>query len=175
MGITGFFLALLTRGYEVIYRWGYIGIFLENLIESASFSTWPLPTMAIIFTFGGILNPFLVGLSGGIASAFGSMVSYIFGRGGKDLIEKKYGKKLEMMRRGFDKHGGFLWIMVVNMTPFLPDSLIALFCGLVKYDIKKYFLASLISKIIFNLIIAYAGYYGVNALLNLFQLKLPLI
>ena len=175
MSLTGFFLTVLTRSYEAVYRWGYIGIFFVTLFETASFSTFPLPTMAFIFTFGGILNPFLVGFFGGIGGAIGSLTSYVFGRGSKDLVEKKYGKKLEKMRRGFERHGGFVWIMTVNLVPLLPDSLIGLFCGMVKYDVKKYFTASLISKIIFNLIIAYAGYYGVNALLNLFQLKLPLI
>lgn len=173
MDITGFLTAVFTRSYEAVYRWGYIGILLAAFIESASFSLFPLPTMAFIFTFGGILNPFLVGFLGGLGSTFGSLVAYIVGRGGKDFIEKKYGKKLEMIGRKFEQYGGFLWIMVANLTPFLPDNGIALFCGMVRYDIKKYFAASLISKILFNLILAYAGYYGINFLLNLFQLKLP--
>lgn len=170
MSITGFLLTILTRSYEAVYRWGYLGIFLIAFIESGSFSLFPFPTMVLVFSFGSILNPFLVGLSGGVGSTLGSLISYVFGRGSKDFLEKKYGERLEKMRKKFHQYKGFWWIMIVNMTP-LPDNLLALFCGMIKYDIRKYIVASLISKILFNLIIAYAGYYGVRGLLNLFQLK----
>ncbi len=174
MSITGFLTTVFINSYEAVYRWGYIGILLVSFIESASFSTFPLPTMVFIFTFGGILNPFLVGIFGGIGSTFGSLTSYMIGRGSKDFLERRYSKKLEKIGEKFHKYKGFWWIMAVNLTP-LPDNLLALFCGMIKYDLRKYFAASLTSKIIFNLVIAYAGYYGINALLSLFQLKLPLI
>lgn len=166
----GFFLAALTKGYDLVYKWGYLGIFLISFIQTASLSLFPLPTIVIIITFGRILNPFLVGLFGGLGSSLGALVVYTFGRGSKDIVEKRYGKELEKVGRRFNKHNGFWWIFVFNMIPFLSDSIIALFCGIVEYDLRNYILATLISKILFNLILAYAGFYSIDWIMGLFGL-----
>ena len=49
---------------------GYPGIFLVNLIGSASI-IFPIPSFVVTFAFGGILNPWLVGLFAGAGCAFG--------------------------------------------------------------------------------------------------------
>ncbi len=169
MVLTEFLSAVFTRSYEVVYRYGYVGLFFISLIETASFSFFPLPTIFFVFTFGGILNPCLVGIVSGLGMAIGTITGYVFGRGFKDIVERKYGKELKKTRETFDKHKGFLWVVILGMTPFVSNFL-SLFCGIIKYDIRKYILASLISKISFNLILAYAGYYGINWFLNVFQL-----
>jgi len=172
MAINGLLLTILTRSYEIVYRHGYVGLSFISLIETASLSLFPLPTMFFVFTFGGILNPFLVGIISGLGAGVGSISGYIFGRGFKDIAEKKYGRRLEKTRINFDKYKGFWWIIIVNITP-LPEGLISLFCGVVHYDFKKFFVAALVGKIIYSLILAYGGYYGVNWLLDLFQFNLP--
>jgi len=172
MVLTEFLTDILTRSYEIVYRYGYVGLFLISFIETASLSFFPLPTMFFVFTFGGILNPFLVGIVSGLGAGIGCISGYVFGRGFKDIVEKKYGKKLEKTRETFDKHKGFLWVVILGATPFM-STLLALFCGMIKYDIRKYALASIISKICFNLIFAYAGYYSVTWVLNLVKFNLP--
>ena len=94
----------------------------------------------------------------------------LFGKIGMNTIKVlEVVKELKKTRETFDKHKGFLWVVILGMTPFVSNFL-SLFCGIIKYDIRKYILASLISKISFNLILAYAGYYGINWFLNVFQL-----
>ncbi len=172
LDITGFLIAVATRSYEAIYKWGYLGLFTINLIETASLSIFPLPTMVFVFSFGGILNPFMVGLVAGLGGGIGSLTGYILGRGFKDLAEKKYGKKLEETRKKFEKYNGLFWIALVNVTP-LPDSIISVFCGVIKYDLKKFFLVTTIAKIIFALIISYSGYYSLTWIWNLINPTLP--
>jgi len=72
---------------------GYPGIFLVNLIGSASI-IFPVPSFIVTFTFGGILNPWLVGIFAGFGAAIGELIGYVVGRGGKKIIEKKHGKIL---------------------------------------------------------------------------------
>ena len=52
-------------------------------------------------------------------------------------------------------------IFVFAATP-LPFDVIGLFCGVVRYPAKKFFIATLIGKIIKYLVIAYAGFYGMG-------------
>jgi membrane protein YqaA with SNARE-associated domain len=172
--ITGFLTAILTQGYEVVYRWGYLGLFLVNVLEAMSFSIFPLPTMLFVFTFGGILNPFLVTIFSALGGAVGTVFPYILGRGFKDIMEKKYSKQLAKTRNKFEKYKGVWWIGIVNVTP-LPEGIVSLFCGIINYDFKRFFVTVVIARIIFNLILAYSGYYSVSWVLKLIEIQLPLV
>ena len=174
MSLTGFLTILLTRSYEFVYRWGYLGLFIINFLETMTLSLFPLPTLFFVFTFGGILNPFLVAIVSGLGGTVGAIFVYVFGRGFKDIAEKKYSKQLEKTKDKFHKYKGFWWIVIVNLTP-LPDGLISIFCGMIRYDLKKFLIATFCSKIIYNLILAYAGYYSVTWVLNLVKFNLPLL
>lgn len=145
---------------------GYPGIFLINLIGSASV-IFPLPSFIVTFTFGAVLNPWLVGIFAGLGSALGELIGYVLGRGGKKLIEKKYEKTLKRSKAWMEKHGAFSIIVLFALTP-LPDDIIGILCGVINYDVKKFFLASLIGKIIMNLFIAWGGFFGVSWVLSVF-------
>jgi len=172
MVLTGFLISILTGGYEFIYRWGYLGMFLFNFLETATISLFPLPTSFFVFSFGKIVNPFLLGVISGFGGAIGSVFAYILGRGFKDVIERKYGKYLERTRRNFDKYKAIWWIVIANFIP-LGGGVIAVFCGIIRFDLKRFFIAVLLSKIAYNLILSYSGYYSVTWLLDLFQFNLP--
>ncbi|NIP40045.1 MAG: hypothetical protein GTN39_00845 [Candidatus Aenigmarchaeota archaeon] len=145
---------------------GYPGIFLINLIGSASV-IFPVPSFIVTFTFGGILNPWLVGIIAGFGMAVGELTGYVVGRGGKKLIDKKHGKTLKRTRKWMERHGAFLIIVLFALTP-LPDDVIGIICGMINYEVKRFFLASLIGKIIMGLFLAWGGFFGVNWVLNVF-------
>jgi len=69
----------ITWSNEVVGAWGYLGIFLVSLVGNASIIL-PVPSFIIVFTFGAILNPWLVGLAGALGATIGepSMVSSLF-------------------------------------------------------------------------------------------------
>jgi len=154
-----------------IYKWGYIGIFLINLIEAASLTIFPLPTMFFVFTFGKILNPFLVGVSAGIGGTIGSMSGYILGRGFKDIFEEKYSKSFDKIKKYLEKRDMFIVVLIFGFTPISYNAL-PIFCGTVEYDIKKYLLASFISKIAINLFLAYSGYYSVTLISEIIEVPI---
>ncbi len=145
---------------------GYPGILFINFIGCASV-IFPVPIFAVTFTFGAILNPWLVGLFAGIGSALGELTGYLIGRGGKRIIEKKHEKILRRSRKWMERHGAFLIIILFAITP-LPDDVIGILCGVINYDVKKFFFASLTGKIVMNLFLAWGGFLGAQWVLGVF-------
>lgn len=166
--------ASLVHGFiswseSVAAAWGYPGIFLVNFVGSATI-IFPTPAFFVVFMFGAILNPWLVGLVAAFGSALGELTGYVLGLGGKRVIEKKHKRWLDMANEWMEKHrkhGTFLLIVAFAATP-LPDDVLGVFCGAVKYDIKRFFIASLIGKIVMSLGLAFGGYFGINWVLNVF-------
>ena len=151
----------------LIMTYGYFGIFLISLLSYATI-IFPLPSSIFVFGSGAVLNPALVGLSAALGSTIGEISGYVLGLGGRKVIGKKWKKSIETTEEMFQKYGGFLIILTFSATP-LPDDIVGIFAGTVKYPFKKYFIASLIGKIILNFALAYSGFYGINWVLDLFS------
>jgi len=166
----------------LVYTFGYFGVFAASFLGSAPLFLYT-PALLVVFFAGSILDPLAVGIIAGFGAAIGELIGYgvgygvnyginIFGykpfeKGRKEKVKKtskweKWGKRGE---KWFNKHGGFLLTFVFALTP-LPDDVIGLIAGYVKYDIKKYFVACLLGKVLLCLFISYAGYYGINTLLS---------
>jgi membrane protein DedA with SNARE-associated domain len=150
----------------LITSYGYLGIFLVSLIGSASIF-FPLPSAFLVFGSALILDPFLLGLAGGLGAAIGEFTGYVLGFGGRKLIKKKWKRDLDKTEKLFQKYGGFLIITVFAATP-LPDDIVGILGGTIKYPFKKFFLATLIGKLILHWILAYGGFYGINWVLDVF-------
>ena len=144
---------------------GYFGIFLISLIGSSTI-IFPLPASTFVFMAAAVLNPLLLGVVAGTGAALGELVGYIFGRAGRKIGQKKFEKELDKARKMFEKYGGFLALIIFAATP-LPDDVAGIIAGLLKYDVKRFFIAVSIGKIIFHLVLAYGGYYGINWILDL--------
>ncbi len=148
---------------EGLGDWGYIGIFLFQLINSATVVLFPVPGHAIIFAVSGTLNPFLIGLFGAAGAALGEITAYMAGRGGSSLVdESKWYKRLESM--------GTRWrgwaIFVFAATP-LPFDFAGVWAGAIRYPLGHFLLIVAVGKLILVTAIAIAGYYGVDFIENL--------
>ena len=170
MDWTNLLISIATRSNDFVSKWGYIGVFLVSLISSASI-IFPIPIFILIFTFGSILNPFLLALVAAIGSTIGETTGYLLGLGGKEILEKRYGRQLKMIKKMFQKYGSIAWIIILGASP-LPDDIAGIFCGVIKYDFKKYFIATFIGKLILYLILAYSGHYSIGWVLDYVQPKL---
>lgn len=145
--------------------WGYLGIFIVNFVGSATIFL-PFPAFLITFTAAAFLNPWLVGIISGVGSAIGELTGYALGRGGGKLLDKHQKKILKRTERWTKKHGVFPVIFLFALTP-LPDDIIGIIAGVIKYDIKYFFLATVLGKIILYTAIAWAGFYGINSIMGL--------
>lgn len=161
-----------TGSYNFVSRYGYFGLFLVSFLGSASIF-FPLPSLILTFTFGIILNPFLVGLVTALGSAIGESTGYLVGLGGKKILEKKYARGIKRVKKTFEKYGSDFWIILLAATP-LPDDIVGIICGVIKYDFKRYFIALFIGKLILSLLVAYAGHYSLNWVLDFVEPRLGL-
>lgn len=172
MDWSNILISIATGSYSFVSKWGYPGIFLVSLISSASIIL-PVPNFILIFTFGSTLNPFLLALFAAVGSAVGETTGYLIGLGGKEILEDKYNHQLKRIKKMFHKYGSIGWIIILGASP-LPDDIAGLFCGVIRYDFKKYFIATFIGKFILYLILAYSGHYSINWVLDFVQPRLGL-
>ncbi|MFH1364727.1 MAG: VTT domain-containing protein [Candidatus Aenigmatarchaeota archaeon] len=147
--------------------WGYLGIFVVSFVGSASIFL-PIPAFLVTFTFGALFNPWIIGLISGIGSALGELTGYVLGRGGGKALKEKQEKLLKKSHLWTEKHGLFPVILLFALTP-LPDDIIGIIAGAMKYNIKYFLIATFIGKWILYTAIAFAGFYGINTVLGIFS------
>jgi membrane protein YqaA with SNARE-associated domain len=160
--------AFVLWANQLIIEFSYLGIFIISVISSSTIFL-PFPIYVVIFFAPGIgLNPLLVGLVAGIGSAVGELTGYFIGLGGEKAIEhkeKKQPKLVKFFENLFKKYG-FPVIVITAFIPF-PFDIIGILSGLAEYDIKKFFIAVAIGKILKTTLIAYAGFIGLPYILHL--------
>lgn len=170
MSLSEVIINIIINSEGFVSKWGYLGVFIVSLISSSSV-LFPLPGFIVIFTFGAVFNPFLVALFGALGATTGSITGYLVGLGGKEILKNKYGKKLKKIKKEFAKYKGPLWIIVLNASP-LPEDIVSIFCGVIKYDFRKFIIATFIGQMILCLILAYSGFYSVHWVLDYFKLNI---
>ena len=156
-----------------IQIWGYLGLFVVEAIGSMSIF-FPVPAFAINFILGGTagFNPWMVGIVAGLGSAIGELTGYLLGRGGRELLNSKKQKIFRKAERWIEKHGIFIIIVVFAATP-LPFDVVGILAGMLRYDVRRFFLATLTGKIISGLLLAWAGFYSINWILYAFNPDTP--
>jgi len=153
----------------LVYTFGYFGVFIASLIGSAT-TFVPVPSFLLVVAAGSILNPVAVGIVAGIGAALGELVGYGIGFGflySRKRISKKKPKTrkerkwLKIIEKSFHKRLGPIIIFIFALTP-LPDKIVGIYCGAIKYDVKKFLVAMLLGKIVLHLVLAYIGFYGLG-------------
>jgi membrane protein DedA with SNARE-associated domain len=150
---------------ELVFAYGYLGAFIVCIIGNVSIIL-PVPFALVVYAFGSTLNPLLLGIVAGIGSTIGEMSSYIVGRGGRRVIESRYGGRLDTVKKLVEKHG-MLVIFLVALLP-VPDDLLLIPLGMMKYPVKKLLFAMLLGKTGMCLFLAYAGAYSLSYFRDLY-------
>jgi len=155
---------------ELSKTYGYLGVFLISFIGALSIF-FPIPYTVVIFTLGStrLFDPLLVALAAGVGSAIGEFSGYFIGVGGRKAISERYRKKMDVLMRLFDKHGSFV-IFIFALTP-LPDDLLFIPLGVMRYSFVKAFIPALIGKFFMSLIIVYSGQYSVQMIRDVFGVE----
>ncbi len=149
-------------------QYGYFGIFLMSLIGALSIF-FPIPYTVVIFTLGRSFEPILIAVSAGIGSAIGEFSGYLLGFGGRKAINERYKKKMNFLMRVFNRFGPFA-IFLFALTP-LPDDLLFIPLGVMRYNIVKAFIPALIGKFCMNLIVAYSGRFSIQIIRDIFGVE----
>ena len=152
VGLIAFFFG---QRFTNLNNLGYFGIFLANLIGSATVLL-PLPSLVATLAGGVLLNPFLSGVVSALGSSIGEMTAYFAGKGGKGLVNSN--KNVQKFERWMAKYG--LWtIFVLAAIPNPVFDAAGIVAGATGISIKKFFVIVFAGKLIKFLIVAYAGYY----------------
>lgn len=154
----------------VAVQYGYLGIFLISMLGALSIFV-PIPYTVVIFTLGGLqtFNPLFIAIAAGTGAAVGEFSGYLIGFGGRRVIGEKYKKKMDFLTKLFKKFGPIV-IFVFALTP-LPDDLLFIPLGIMRYSLLRAFIPALIGKFVSNLIIAYSGRLALTIISDIFGVE----
>lgn len=152
---------------QLLLQYSYFGVFLISFIGTASIIV-PIPYTLIIFTLSlsGQWNSTLLIIAGGLGSAFGELTGYALGYFGRRIISEERQKKMTYLVRLFDRYGP-LAIFVFALTP-LPDDLLFIPLGIMKYKFYKAFIPAVIGKLLMIFIIVNSGSITGGILVGIF-------
>ncbi len=150
---------------NLVATYGYGGAFLISLFGNFTVF-FPVPFAITIYAFGATLNPLLLGFVCGVGSTIGEFSAYIIGRGGRRVINDRYGKQLETAKLLVQRYGMAI-IFLFAITP-LPDDLILIPLGMLRYNLKKALVAMFAGKFMMCTAIAYAGRYSYSLIKDVF-------
>jgi membrane protein YqaA with SNARE-associated domain len=156
-------------------QYGYFGIFLISFLGATSVFI-PIPYTVVIFTLGGFriggnwaFDPLWIAVAAGTGAAIGEFSGYLIGFGGRRVIGEKYKKKMDFLTKLFKKFGPIM-IFVFALTP-LPDDLLFIPLGIMRYSLLKAFIPALLGKFVSNFIIAYSGRLSLTIIRDLFGVE----
>ena len=161
-------LASWMEGFAVQY--GYLGVFLISLLGATSVFI-PIPSSVVIFILGANLTfePLWIAIAAGLGAAVGELSGYAIGLGGRKVIGEKYKRKMDILTRLFKRFGPAV-IFAFALTP-LPDDLLFIPLGVMRYSVLKAFVPALVGKFLSNLIIAYAGRFSIQIISDIFGVE----
>ena len=142
-------------------QFGYPGVFLISLVGAMSI-VFPIPYTLVIYVLGGVLDPILVAVSGGLGSAVGEFSGYVFGYYGRAVLSEERRRKMDYMMKVFHRYG-FAAIFLFALTP-LPDDLLFIPLGIMRYRFIKAFIPAILGKMLMCFILAYSGRMSVEAI-----------
>ncbi len=151
---------------DLVTNYGYAGAFLISIFGNFTIF-FPVPFTITIYAFGATLNPLLLGLVCGIGSTIGEFSAYLIGMGGRKVIEGRFEERLESAKRLIQRYGATI-IFLFALLP-LPDDVILIPLGVIRYDLKKALGAMFLGKTIMLTFVAYAGRYSYSYVKDIFE------
>jgi membrane protein YqaA with SNARE-associated domain len=155
---------------ELVYGnpWGIIILFLFTIVANASIF-FPIIVEPIVFVVAAfapnLATALLVGIVTGTAAAIGEMSGYVLGLVGVNTLKKMKDAKVEKVFEIGEKlaNRGMPIIFIFAFTP-LPFDLVGIAAGIIKYDLRRFFLATLVGKALRYTLVALVGFLGMEAI-----------
>jgi membrane protein DedA with SNARE-associated domain len=155
---------LLRDQVALLQKLGYPGIFFINLLGSATI-VLPAPGLAIVFAMSAlkssagelVFQPFWVGVAAGLGATLGEMSGYAAGFSGQAIIEKtSWYNRIHT----FTERYGVFTIIFLAILPLPLFDFAGIAAGTLKMSLPKFFIATLIGKLIKMWLVAWAGATG---------------
>ena len=169
-----FAVIIYWENFQAQARLSYLSLFFVCVAGGATVVV-PVPSLAVQFAMGAILNPVIVGAVAGLGSGIGGTLIFIFGRGGHKLFSNvdfsyldsdkavvRWTGRIMHWARNRGSTAVFLMSAIFNPV-FFP---MALAMGTSRYKTWKFFIMCCAGNIIKSLFIAYMGFYGLGSVLK---------
>lgn len=156
----------LAGAVELLQAYGYLGAFVLGILSSFTLFL-PSPAFIAVIGMAAVLDPLLLGIAAGLGSGIGEITAYIVGRGAEAAVHEKKGhmhSQVEKVSKLFKRYQPDLVIFAFAAVPLLPVDIVGIFCGLVKYDWKRFLAVTVVGKIIKFVALAYVGSAALAAL-----------
>ncbi len=150
---------------DLVSTYGYTGAFLISTFGNFTVF-FPVPFVLTIYAFGATLNPLLLGFVCGLGSTVGEFSAYLIGRGGRRVLNSRYEKQLETAKSLVQRYGA--WIIFLFALSPLPDDLILIPLGMLRYNLRKAMTAMFLGKFLMCSSIAFAGRYSYSFIKRIF-------
>ncbi len=149
---------------QELEQYGYAAVFLVGLVSNATI-IFPVPGLAVSSVMGGVFNPWIVGLVGGVGQALGELTGYMAGYSGQRLVDKN--PTYDRLTRWMQRHGT-LTIFILAVTPNPVADVGGMAAGALRFSLWKFLVSCTAGKVVKNIAFALAGYYGIEAVSKLF-------
>jgi len=136
----------------LVSTYGYFGVFLVELISTSSIFV-PIPGFLSTMAAASVLDPLVVGICAGSGAAIGELTSYLLGLGGRKIIQDRM--KLETAKNMYRRYG--LWSIYLFAALPSPFDIIGITCGLLKIDVRVFFLMTWLGKMTSRIMLALTG------------------
>jgi membrane protein YqaA with SNARE-associated domain len=148
---------------QELKQYGYAAVFLVGLVSNATI-IFPVPGLAVSSVMGGVFNPWIVGVVGGVGQALGELTGYMAGYSGQTLVDENptYNRLTQWMQSY-----GILTIFVLALIPNPVFDLGGIAAGALRFPLWRFLASCTAGKVVKNIIFALAGYYGIGALFKL--------
>lgn len=159
-------LFLLRDQVELLRSFGYPGTFLIALLGNATL-VLPTPSLAIFIGMSAlrnsagelVFNPFWMGIVGGLGATLGEFSGYAAGYSGQAIIENaKWYDRIH----GYTEKYGFITILILAILPLPLFDFAGIAAGSLRMPIAKFFIATLIGKLIKMWVSALIGAAGTS-------------
>jgi membrane protein DedA with SNARE-associated domain len=150
-------IALLFVPGDLVARmgaYGYLGVFVLTLLSSATI-VLPSPALGVAALAGKTLNPWLVGLVGGVAAGLGEITGYMAGLGGSPLAQRsRFYPRVER----WVQRWGSLTIFALAFIPGPVFDLAGIAAGTMRMPFRRFLAACLAGKVLRFAVVAWAGH-----------------
>ncbi len=137
----------------------YFAVFLVSIFGNLSV-IFPVPYVIFLWflvIFRVWINPLLLGIAAGSGAAIGETSAWLLGRGAAEALEDtQYGQRLKRYGSLIERGWGIPLIIIFAALP-LPDDVLLLALGALKYSYKKTIIACFTGKIIMCVAISFAA------------------
>ncbi len=137
---------------------GYPGLFILTFLSNASILI-PVPGWIAVSVMAAILNPVLVALVAGVASALGEFSGYLIGFSGQGVAER--GKWYDRVEHYMKRWGGYT-VLVLGIIPLPLIDIGGIIAGAMKMSPIKFFGWCFIGKFIKFFVLAVGGDWFLN-------------